>query len=96
MPLLCFEIWLLATGLAFNELTLGVLLTQHLTLLAWIADLVLVLFGTGFGGWILGLPATLITIVKLILSTLIGYWALVTVRQMDALHDSRDAAQSPG
>ncbi len=95
VPLLCYEFWLLATGMTFSELTVGVLLTEYLTLLAWIADLVWVLFGAGFGGWILGLPVTLITILKLIASTLIGYWALVTVRKLDSSRVSGDEVQSP-
>ena len=51
-----------------------------MTFLAWIVDLIVALFG----GWILGLPITLVTILKLIFSTLIGYWALVTLRSIDA------------
>ena len=84
VPLLAYEFWLLTTGITFSELTVAVLLTEHITFLAWIVDLIRALFGAGFGGWILGLPITLVTIFKLIFSTLIGYWALVTVRSMDA------------
>ena len=72
VPLLCFEFWLLATGITFTELTVAALLTEHISFLAWLADLIHGLFGAGLGGWILGLPVTLVTIVKLISGTLIA------------------------
>ena len=91
VPLLCYEFWLLATGLTFSELTVWALLIEHLTFLAWIADLITAVFGAEFGDWILGLPATLVTILKLIFGTLIGYWALDTVRELDSAHVSSGA-----
>jgi len=84
VPLLCYEFWLLAAGATFGELTVWALLTNHLSFLAWIADLITAIFGAEFGDWILGLPVTAVTILKLIFSTLIGYWALKTVREMDS------------
>lgn len=84
LPLLCYEFWLLATGPTFSELTVRALLTEHLTFLAWIADLVMAVLGADFGGWILGLPVTLVTVVKLICGTLIGYWALNKLREIDS------------
>ena len=92
---LCYEFWLLAAGTTFGELTVWVLLTDHLSFLAWIADLITAIFGAEFGGWILGLPVTAVTILKLIFSTLIGYWALKTVREMDFSKISGRAVQSP-
>jgi hypothetical protein len=84
LPLLCYEIWLLATGLTFSELTVWALLTEHLTFLAWIAKIITAVFGAELGGWILHLPVTLVTIVKLISGTLIGYWALNKLREIDS------------
>ena len=84
VPLLCSEFWLLTAGTTFGELTVWVLLTEHLIFLAWIADLITAIFGAEFGDWILGLPVTGVTILKLIFSTLIGYWALNAVREMDS------------
>ena len=94
-PLLCYEVWLLATGVTFSELTVWALLTEHITFLSWIADIITSIFGE-FGDWILGLPAILVTLFKLIFSTLIAYWALDTVRKMDSSHVSGGTAQSPG
>ena len=94
VPLLCYEIWLLSNGATFIELSVRVLLTDHLTFLAWIADLIWAVYGADFGGWILGLPVTLVTVLKLIFGTLIGYWALETVRDMDSSHDSGGTVQS--
>ena len=90
-PLLCYEFWLLATGLTFSELTVWAMLTEHLTFLAWVADIITAVFGAEFGDWILGLPVTLVTILKLTSGTLIGYWALYTLREIDSLHESGDA-----
>ncbi len=84
LPLLCYELWLLGTGLTFSELTVWALLTEHLTFLAWIADLITGVFGAELGGWILDLPVTLVTIVKLVSGTLIGYWALYKLREIDS------------
>jgi len=95
-PLLCYEFWLLATGVTFSELTIWALLTEHIKFLAWVADLIWEIFGTGFGDWILGLPATLVTFVKLIMGTLIAYWALGAVRKIDSAHDSDGTAQARG
>ena len=89
---LCYEFWLLAAGTTFGELTVWVLLTDHLSFLAWIADLITAIFGAEFGGWILGLPVTAVTILKLIFGTLIRIWALDKVRELDASHVSGDAA----
>ena len=91
LPLLCYEIWLLVTGMAFSELTVWVLLTEHLSFLAWVADLILAVFGSEFGDWILGLPVTLVTTVKLISGAIIGKLALDKVREMDASHGSGGA-----
>ncbi len=96
MPLLGYEFWLLATAETFSELTVWALLTQHLPFLSWIADLITTIFGAEFGDLILGLPATLVTIGKLIFGTLIGIWALDNVREMDSSHLSGDAVQSLG
>ena len=93
VPLLCYELWLLAAGTTFSDLTLWVLLTEHLRFLAWITDVITAIFGAEFGGWILGLPATAVTILKLIINTLIGYWALNVVRKMDASEASHGTAQ---
>jgi len=95
VPLLCYETWLLATELTFSELTLWALLTEHITFLAWIADLIMAILGAEFGDLILGLPATLVTILKLIFGTLIGYWALDAVHEMDSSYLSGGAEQSP-
>ena len=84
VPLLCYEFWLIAAGTTFGELTVWNLLTEHLVFLSWIADLITAIFGAELGGWILGLPVTGVTILKLIFSTLIGYWALNAVRKMDS------------
>ena len=94
VPLLCYELWLLAAGTAFSELTVWVLLTDHLGFLAWVADLITAIFGAEFGDWILGLPVTAVTIFKLIFNTLIGYWALKTVREMDSSEVSGGTVQS--
>lgn len=96
LPLLGYELWVLATGTTFTELTVRALLTEHLSFLAWIANLITAIFGAEFGDWILGLPITLVTILKLIFGTVIGIWALDKVREIDALRESGDAAQSPG
>jgi hypothetical protein len=93
-PLLCYEFWLLATSATFGELTVWVLLTDHLTFLAWVADLITAIFGAEFGNWILGLPVTAVTSLKLIFGTLIGYWALNTVRKMDSSEVSGSTVQS--
>lgn len=84
VPLLCFEIWLLATGTTFSDLSIWALLTEHLPFLTWVANLILVVLGTEFGGVILGLPATLVTSFKLVFGTLIGIWASNALREMDA------------
>ena len=91
VPLLFYEFWLLAAGTTFGDLTLWVLLTEHLSFLTWIADLITAIFGAEFGGWILGLPATAVTIFKLIINTLIGYWALKVVREIDSSEVSDSA-----
>ncbi len=88
VPLLCYELWLLATGVAFSELTGWALLTEHLPFLSWIADLVTATLGAEFGSSLLALPATLITILKLMFHTVIGIWALDRVREMDSSHVS--------
>jgi hypothetical protein len=95
VPLLCYEFWLLAAGTTFGELTVWVLLTEHLIFLSWIADLITAIFGAEFGDWILVLPVTGVTILKLIFSTLIGYWALSAVREMDSSEVSGGTAHSP-
>ena len=84
VPLLCYESWLIATTTTFSELTVWVLLTEHLTFLSWITVLAKAVFGASLGGWILALPATGVTIFKLVSSTLIGYWAIRAVRRMEA------------
>jgi len=86
VPLLGYEFWLLATDVTFTELTVWALLTEHLPFLSWIADLITAILGVEFGDLILGLPATLVTIFKLVFSTLIGIWALDRVREMDSSH----------
>ena len=91
VPLLCYEFWLLAAGTTFGDLTLWVLLTEHLSFLAWVADLILAVFGSEFGDWILGLPVTLVTTVKLISGAIIGKLALDKVREIDASHGSGGA-----
>jgi len=96
VPLLGYEFWLLATGVTFSELTGWALLTEHLPFLSWIVDLVTTVLGAEFGDLILGLPATLLTILQLIFGTLIGIWALDTAREMDSSHVSGDAVQSLG
>ena len=96
-PLLGYEFWLLATqATTFGELTVVVLLTEHLTFFAWIASLILGVFGPVFGGWILSLPVILVTSVKLICGSLIGYWSLVTVRKMDSSRAPGQAVESVG
>jgi hypothetical protein len=95
VPLLCYEFWLLATGTTFSELTVWALLTEHLTFLSWAADLIKAIFGAEFGDMILGLPVTGVTIFKLIFSTLIGYWALNAVREMDSSEESGGAVHWP-
>ncbi len=96
VPLLGYEFWLLATAETFSELTVWALLTQHLPFLSWVADLITAVLGVEFGGLILALPATLVTIVKLIFGTLIGIWALDKVRELDATHVSGHEAKLVG
>jgi hypothetical protein len=92
VPLLGYELWLLATEASFIELTVWALLTEHLPFLSWIADLAIAALGAELGWFILGLPATLMTIIKLIVGTLIGFWAL---SELDASHVSGHEAQLP-
>jgi hypothetical protein len=94
VPLLCYELWLLVTEVTFSELTGWALLTDHLPFLSWIAALVTATLGTELGSSLLALPATLITVIKLIFSTLIGIWALDRVREMDSSHGSGRVVQS--
>ncbi len=96
VPVLCYEFWLLATQVSFTELTVWALLTEYLPFLSWLADLITAVLGVGLGGFILGLPATLVTIFKLIFGTLIGIWALDKVREIDALHLSAHKTQFAG
>ena len=96
LPLLGYEAWLLATEVTFSELTVLALLTAHIPFLAWVADLIRVIFGAEFGDVILGLPAIIVTIVKLIFGTLVGFWALDAVHDMDSSYASGDAGQSTG
>lgn len=84
VPLLWYEFWLLATGVGFSELTVRALLTEHLPFLSWIADIIVAVLGAEFGSLILSLPATLMTMVKLVFGTLIGYWALDRLREIDS------------
>ena len=96
VPLLCYEIWLIATATTFSELTVWALVTEHLPFLAWVADLITAILGAEFGDLILNLPATLVTMFKLVFGTLIGMWALDTAREMDSSNMSDSAVQSPG
>jgi hypothetical protein len=96
LPLLCYEFWLLATATTFSDLTVWSLLTEHLPFLAWVTDLITAIFGAEFGGWILDLPATLVTSVKLVFGTLIGIWALDTAREINSAQISDEPVDSPG
>ena len=96
LPLLCYEIWLLAAATTFSDLTVWALLTEHLPFLAWVTDLITAIFGVEFGGWILDLPATLVTIFKLFFGTLIGIWAMNTVRELDSANLSEEPVRSRG
>ena len=61
------------------------------TELVLVATLISAVFGAEFGDLILGLPVTLVTIVKLIFGTMIGYWALNTLRELESSHDFGNA-----
>lgn len=96
VPLLCYEFWLLATEVTFFELSGWALLTEHLPFLSWLADLIVTILGAEFGRMILDWPATVFTIYKLILGTLIGIWAFDRLHEMDDSHELARPLQPSG
>lgn len=92
--LLGYELRLLLSGITFSELTVLALLTEHIAFLFWIADIIYAIFGVEFADLILALPATLVTIFKLVFGALIGYWALDTLRELDSSQGTGGKVQS--
>ena len=65
------------------ELSVNVFITQYVPQVTWIKTLIVWLLGD-IGRWILALPVLVVSPIKMLIGTLIGYWAYSKAKSVDA------------
>ena len=66
---------------SFVSLSVGTFITAYVPQVAWIKTVIVWLLGD-VGRWILGLPILLVAPVKILIGSLIGYWAYSRARAL--------------
>ncbi len=75
-------LWILFdSGYGFSDLSVNVYITQYVPWLLWVKTLIVGLFGE-FGRWILTIPILVISPLKFITGSLIGWWAYSVAKTM--------------
>ncbi|NIV16885.1 MAG: hypothetical protein GWN47_00410 [Woeseiaceae bacterium] len=76
--------WIIFSGAySFLDLDVNVFITQYIPLIIWVKTVIVALPGD-FGHWILAIPILVIAPVKLVIGTIIGWWAYSVAREMPA------------
>ena len=76
--------WIIFSGAySFSDLNVDVFITQYIPVFVWIKTLIVELLGD-FGHWILSIPILIISPLKLVLGTIIGWWAYSVAKKMPA------------
>jgi hypothetical protein len=76
--------WIVFSGAySFSDLDVNVFITQYVPIFVWLKTLIVKFFGD-LGHWILTIPILVISPLKFIAGTIIGWWAYSTARKMPA------------
>lgn len=74
--------WIVATGPASAGISVDDFLREHLHWIYWIKQVAYALLPDGFVRWVFGLPTLVWFSVRLVVSVLLGAWALRVARRM--------------
>ena len=80
--ILTHAFWLAASGTADFSMTVDTHLRDHLSFLYWVKDVGYAILPAGFVDWIFGLNAFVYFPVRIIISVLVGGWALSAAKRM--------------
>ena len=66
---------------SYADLSVGVFITQYVPMLAWVKTFMVWLLAD-LGRWILALPVLIVSPLKIVMGTMIGYWAYNRARTL--------------
>lgn len=67
--------WIILDGAySYTDLSISVFITQYVPMLTWVKTFMVWLLAD-LGRWILALPVVIISPLKIVIGTVIGYWA---------------------
>ena len=88
-------LWLYALSIVANAdwsnlaISVDIFLKQYLEILYWVKQVAYYIMPNGFVSWLFGLPALAYFPARILLSMVIGWWALKKAAQLAQQHEQR-------
>jgi len=80
-----YALWvLISNNLALLNLSLNDFLAQYVEFIYWVKQVAFYVMPEGFANWLFGIPAVIYFPVRILMSLIIGWWALKKAAQLKA------------